>query len=114
MAVRQQHGQGLTAAGRAAIDLEKIEVDCLLEAVYHRYGFDFREYAPASLRVVGEARPGRPYSGAIRLGEAVAIATGAPADARHVARVALTQDSYAILMLWRLRCGARAGTCRAS
>jgi serine O-acetyltransferase len=37
----------------------------------------------------------------------LAIATGAPADARHVARVALTQDSYLILMLWRLRCGAR-------
>ena len=50
MAVRQQHGEGLTAAGRAAIDLEKIELDCLLEAVYRRYGFDFREYAPASLR----------------------------------------------------------------
>src|SRR6185503_20043467 len=28
----------------------KIELDCLLEAVYRRYGFDFREYAPASLR----------------------------------------------------------------
>jgi chemotaxis protein methyltransferase CheR len=50
MAVRPQHGPGLTAAGREAVDLEKIELDCLLEAVYHRYGFDFREYAPASLR----------------------------------------------------------------
>ena len=50
MAIRQQHGEGLTVAGREAVDLEKIEVDCLLEAVYHRYGFDFREYAPASLR----------------------------------------------------------------
>jgi len=50
MAVRQQRGKGLTVADRSAIDLEKIEVDCLLEAVYHRYGFDFREYAPASLR----------------------------------------------------------------
>jgi chemotaxis protein methyltransferase CheR len=50
MAVRPQHGQGLTAAGREAVDLEKIELDCLLEAVYRRYGFDFREYAPASLR----------------------------------------------------------------
>ena len=50
MAVRQQRGKGLTVAGKSAIDLEKIEVDCLLEAVYHRYGFDFREYAPASLR----------------------------------------------------------------
>jgi chemotaxis protein methyltransferase CheR len=50
MALRPQHGEGLTVVGREAVDLEKIELDCLLEAVYHRYGFDFREYAPASLR----------------------------------------------------------------
>jgi chemotaxis protein methyltransferase CheR len=50
MAVRQQHGDGLTVAGSEAVDLEKIELDCLLEALYRRYGFDFREYAPASLR----------------------------------------------------------------
>jgi chemotaxis protein methyltransferase CheR len=31
-------------------DVEDIEVDLLLEAIYRRYGFDFREYAPASLR----------------------------------------------------------------
>jgi chemotaxis protein methyltransferase CheR len=31
-------------------DLEEIELDLLLEGVYRRYGFDFREYAPASLR----------------------------------------------------------------
>jgi chemotaxis protein methyltransferase CheR len=31
-------------------DVERIEIDCLLEAIYRRYGFDFREYAPASLR----------------------------------------------------------------
>ena len=31
-------------------ELEVIEVELLLEAVYRRYGFDFREYAPASLR----------------------------------------------------------------
>ncbi len=29
---------------------EAIEIDLLLEAVYRRYGFDFREYARASLR----------------------------------------------------------------
>ena len=50
MAVRHQLSEGLTATGREALDLEKIELDCLLEAVYRRYGFDFREYAPASLR----------------------------------------------------------------
>jgi chemotaxis protein methyltransferase CheR len=50
VAVRQQHGEGLTVAAGEAVDLEKIELDCLLEAVYRRYGFDFREYAPASLR----------------------------------------------------------------
>jgi chemotaxis protein methyltransferase CheR len=31
-------------------DLEEIEVALLLEAIFRRYGFDFREYAPASLR----------------------------------------------------------------
>jgi chemotaxis protein methyltransferase CheR len=31
-------------------DVERIEIDGLLEAIYRRYGFDFREYAPASLR----------------------------------------------------------------
>ncbi|MBA2332157.1 MAG: protein-glutamate O-methyltransferase CheR, partial [Actinobacteria bacterium] len=30
--------------------LEQIEVELLLEGIYRRYGFDFREYAPASLR----------------------------------------------------------------
>ncbi|HEY2944457.1 MAG TPA: serine O-acetyltransferase EpsC [Vicinamibacteria bacterium] len=37
----------------------------------------------------------------------LAIAAGVPTDARHVARTALTQDSYLILVLWRMRCGAR-------
>ena len=37
----------------------------------------------------------------------LAIAAGAPAGARHVVSTALTQDSYLILVLWRLRCGAR-------
>src|SRR5437773_227443 len=31
-------------------DLEEIELALLLEGAYRRYGFDFREYAPASLR----------------------------------------------------------------
>ena len=30
--------------------VERIELDLMLEAIYRRYGFDFREYAPASLR----------------------------------------------------------------
>jgi chemotaxis protein methyltransferase CheR len=34
----------------AHAELETIEVELLLEAVYRRYGFDFREYAPASLK----------------------------------------------------------------
>ena len=32
------------------LDLERLEIELLLEAVYRRYGFDFRDYAPASLR----------------------------------------------------------------
>jgi chemotaxis protein methyltransferase CheR len=31
-------------------ELERIETDLLLEGIFRRYGFDFREYAPASLR----------------------------------------------------------------
>jgi chemotaxis protein methyltransferase CheR len=31
-------------------DLEEIELSLLLEGVFRKYGFDFREYAPASLR----------------------------------------------------------------
>ena len=31
-------------------ELEEIELGLLLEGIYRRYGFDFREYAPASLR----------------------------------------------------------------
>jgi chemotaxis protein methyltransferase CheR len=31
-------------------EVEDIEISLLLEGVYRRYGFDFREYAPASLR----------------------------------------------------------------
>jgi chemotaxis protein methyltransferase CheR len=31
-------------------DVEDIELALLLEAIYRRYGFDFREYAPASLK----------------------------------------------------------------
>jgi chemotaxis protein methyltransferase CheR len=37
-------------AARDSDEVERIELDCLLEAVHRRYGFDFREYAPASLR----------------------------------------------------------------
>ena len=32
------------------LDLEQIEIELLLEGIHRRYGFDFREYAPASLR----------------------------------------------------------------
>ena len=31
-------------------DVDEIELELLLEGVYRRYGFDFRQYAPASLR----------------------------------------------------------------
>jgi chemotaxis protein methyltransferase CheR len=32
------------------LELERIEIDLLLEGIFRRYGFDFRAYAPASLR----------------------------------------------------------------
>jgi len=31
-------------------ELELLEIELLLEAIFRRYGFDFREYAPASLK----------------------------------------------------------------
>jgi chemotaxis protein methyltransferase CheR len=31
-------------------ELERIEIELLLEGIFRRYGFDFREYAPASLK----------------------------------------------------------------
>ena len=31
-------------------DLEKIEIDLLLEGIYRHYGFDFRNYAFSSIR----------------------------------------------------------------
>jgi chemotaxis protein methyltransferase CheR len=37
-------------AATAQLELEKIELGLLLEAVYRQYGYDFREYALASLR----------------------------------------------------------------
>ncbi len=38
------------AERREASDLEELEIELLLEAVHRRYGFDFRGYAPASLK----------------------------------------------------------------
>lgn len=35
---------------RTDAELESLEIELLLEAIFRRYGFDFREYAPASLR----------------------------------------------------------------
>ena len=34
----------------AELELEQIEIELLLEGIHRRYGFDFRDYAPASLR----------------------------------------------------------------
>jgi chemotaxis protein methyltransferase CheR len=38
------------AAAEGRLDLEALELQLLLEGVYRQYGFDFREYAPASLK----------------------------------------------------------------
>jgi chemotaxis protein methyltransferase CheR len=47
-ATRAIEGGATEQDGRDGV--ERIELDLLLEAIYRRYGFDFREYAPASLR----------------------------------------------------------------
>jgi chemotaxis protein methyltransferase CheR len=41
---------GSSESRSARDDVEEIELSLLLEGVYRKYGFDFREYAPASLR----------------------------------------------------------------
>jgi chemotaxis protein methyltransferase CheR len=37
-------------AAEGRLDLETLELQLLLEGVYRQYGFDFREYAPSSLK----------------------------------------------------------------
>jgi chemotaxis protein methyltransferase CheR len=44
----QVETQWTTAEGR--LETEQLELQLLLEGVYRQYGFDFREYAPASLK----------------------------------------------------------------
>jgi chemotaxis protein methyltransferase CheR len=46
--VTEAGGTGAPVADRD--ELEAIEISLLVEAVYRRYGFDFRNYAPASLK----------------------------------------------------------------
>jgi chemotaxis protein methyltransferase CheR len=41
-------GSSSSAGGR--LELEALELQLLLEGIFRQYGFDFREYAPASLR----------------------------------------------------------------
>lgn len=50
MAATPKEGTQGGATDSPRVELEDLEVQLLLEAVYVRYGFDFREYAPASLR----------------------------------------------------------------
>src|SRR5437588_1257723 len=50
MAATPKEGTRGEGPGSPALELEDLEVQLLLEAVYRRYCFDFREYAPASLR----------------------------------------------------------------
>jgi chemotaxis protein methyltransferase CheR len=43
-------GLGLAASGPGSSDREAIEIDLLLEGLHRHYGYDFREYARASLK----------------------------------------------------------------
>jgi len=43
-----RNGSSSAAGGR--LELEALELQLLLEGIFRQYGFDFREYAPASLR----------------------------------------------------------------
>jgi chemotaxis protein methyltransferase CheR len=50
VAVPLEETAPLPHAGAHDPELEQLEIDLLLEAVYRRYGFDFRQYAQASLK----------------------------------------------------------------
>ena len=50
MAVQVGNPSAAAAEAEGRLDLETIELQLLLEGVYRQYGFDFREYAPASLK----------------------------------------------------------------
>lgn len=39
----------MTQTGNASLSIEKIEQDLLLEGIFQRYGYDFREYAESSV-----------------------------------------------------------------
>jgi chemotaxis protein methyltransferase CheR len=41
---------GVAELARASDELEQIEIQLLLEGIYRHYGFDFRGYAPSSLK----------------------------------------------------------------
>ena len=48
MAVQVKHQPTTLAEGR--LETEQLELQLLLEGIYRQYGFDFREYAPSSLK----------------------------------------------------------------
>src|SRR5687767_15593171 len=51
MAAGEATGEALAGApDRYSPELERTEIDLLLEGIFRRYGFDFRDYAFASLR----------------------------------------------------------------
>jgi len=50
VATQERNGAPTGTAAQARDELERLEIQLLLEAIVRRYGFDFREYAPASLK----------------------------------------------------------------
>jgi len=48
--VAVQVDKPLPSSAEGRLDLETLELQLLLEGIYRHYGFDFREYAPASLK----------------------------------------------------------------
>ncbi|HWE39412.1 MAG TPA: gephyrin-like molybdotransferase Glp [Isosphaeraceae bacterium] len=86
-------GRVLAAETRAAADIPPFDRSAMDGfAVRGRDVQAAGPEAPAALRVIGEARPGRPFSGVVGPGEAVDITTGAPlpAGADAVVRVEAT------------------------
>ena len=67
-----------------AADIEQIEVDLLLEAIYRRYGYDFRSYARASID--RRLKQFLPRSGCATVGELIPKALRKPDFFAELAR----------------------------
>ncbi len=91
-------GRVLTGSVEASVDVPAFDRSAMDGyAVRGEDTFGASDYAPLTLRVIGEAYPGNPFAGRVAAGEAVRIMTGAPlpagADAVVMAEVCSERDA---------------------